>query len=82
MHDLQRTIRVTFESATNMGYVYLAPIAEGGVAHTEPLAIQTASGLRLINLDFDRAGALVGIEFDGARDAMPHALIGNAGPEP
>jgi uncharacterized protein YuzE len=75
MHGTERTVRVTYEYDTDMGYIYLAEIPDGGVSHTEPLIIDTPAGIRLINLDFDAGGALVGIEFEGASGVMPSRLI-------
>jgi uncharacterized protein YuzE len=75
MRGVERTVRVTYEPETNMGYVYFADIQDGTVERTEPLIIETAGGRRLINLDFDGEGRLVGIEFDGARGAMADRLI-------
>jgi hypothetical protein len=49
------------------------------VERTEPLIVETAGGRRLINLDFDTHGTLVGIEFDGARGSMPDRLIDGVG---
>ena len=75
MQGTARTVRVTYEYDTNMGYLYLSDIPDGGVSHTEPLIIETPAGRRLINLDFDAAGVLVGIEFEGASGVMPSRLI-------
>jgi uncharacterized protein YuzE len=75
MRTFDRTVRVTYEPQTNMGYVFLAAIPPGGVERTNPLIVETAVGRRLINLDFDAAGRLVGIEFNGARGGMPPSLI-------
>ena len=70
-----RTVRLTYDSDTDMGYLYLQEIPPGGVEHTEALVVDTAGGRRLINLDFDASGTLIGIEFDGARAALPAALL-------
>jgi uncharacterized protein YuzE len=79
MQGTERTVRVTYEHDTNMGYIYLADISPGDVERTEPLIIETAGGRRLINLDFDARGTLVGIEFDGAREALPSRLLAEIG---
>jgi uncharacterized protein YuzE len=81
MQGEARTVRVTYETDTDMGYLYLAEIAPGGVERTEPLVIETAGGRRLINLDFDVRGTLIGIEFEGARAALPNHLLADASPE-
>ena len=62
-----------------MAYLYLVPILEGQVAHTEPLIIDLPGGSRrLVNLDFDEQGRLLGIEIDGARSTLPEALLRQA----
>jgi uncharacterized protein YuzE len=53
-----------------MAYIHLTDIPAAGVATTETLVIDLPSGRRLINLDFDRDGHLVGIEIDGARGTL------------
>jgi uncharacterized protein YuzE len=72
----------TFEHDTDMAYIYLTSSQDSGaVAQTEPLIIdlQTGQG-RLINLDFDDEGRLLGIEVDGARTALPKSLVAEIGP--
>jgi uncharacterized protein YuzE len=61
-------MNITFEPRTDMAYVYLTDIGDArGVDHTEPL-----------NLDFDADGRLIGIEVDGAANALPLSLLARA----
>lgn len=73
-------MRVTFEPRTDMAYVYLTELGEPQiVAQTEPLIIELRTGSRrLINLDFDSSGRLLGIEIDGAAAALPASLFAGA----
>jgi uncharacterized protein YuzE len=73
-------MQATFESRTNMAYIYLTePGDSRRVAHTEPLIVDLPSGARrLINLDFDAGGRLVGIEIEGAAAGLPASLLAAA----
>lgn len=55
------------------GYVYLTDISNARpVDYTEPLIVDLPHGSRrLINLDFDADGRLVGIEVEGAGERPP-----------
>ena len=70
----------TFEPRTNMAYVYLTDAGDAGtVDYTEPLIIDLPGGSRhLISLDFDADGRLIGIEVDGAANALPLSLLARA----
>ena len=67
----------TFEHETDMAYIYLTGSQDARrVATSEPLIIDLATGQRrLINLDFDEEGRLLGIEIDGARTTLPKSLL-------
>jgi uncharacterized protein YuzE len=73
-------MHATFESRTDMAYIYLTEPGESNrVAHTEPLIVDLPSGARrLINLDFDAGGRLLGIEVDGAAAGLPANLLAAA----
>jgi uncharacterized protein YuzE len=67
-------MKVTYDAAANAAYVYLSPDGTPDiVARTyacDPLDVQGQ-----INLDFDPAGHLIGIEILGARSKLsPHVL--------
>ena len=71
----------TFEHDTDMAYIYLTGQDARKVAHVEPLIIDLPTGQRrLINLDFDEEGRLLGIEVNGARTALPRSLLVEFGP--
>jgi len=73
-------MHVTFEPRTDMAYIYLTESGEAKtVAQTEPLIVKLrTSSRRLINLDFDSSGRLLGIEIDGAAAALPASLFAGA----
>jgi uncharacterized protein YuzE len=73
-------MHATFSSRTNMAYVYLTNSGDAkAVVHTEPLVVDLPRGSRrLINLDFDAEGRLVGIEVEGAAEALPVGLLDGA----
>jgi uncharacterized protein YuzE len=75
---------VTFELRTDTAYIYLTNRQDSRrVAHTEPLIIDLPTGRRrLINLDFDEEGRLLGIEIEGARAALPKSLLAETRPGP
>jgi uncharacterized protein YuzE len=74
----------TFEPRTDMAYVYLTDDNDARVVdHTEPLIVDLPRGSRrLINLDFDADGRLIGIEVDGAANALPLSLLARAAKPP
>jgi uncharacterized protein YuzE len=70
-------MRATFEPETDMAYIYLTnPGDDHRVAHTTPLVVDLRTDMRrLVNLDFDNDGLLIGIEVEGARSALPPSLL-------
>jgi uncharacterized protein YuzE len=70
-------MRTTFEPRCDMACVDLTDAnGPGSVAHTEPVVVDLPNeSRRLINLDFDHEGRLIGIEVDGARAALPEGLL-------
>lgn len=73
-------MRITYDSDIDMAYIYLVEIPAGGVGETEALVVDLRTGTRLVNLDFDHSGRLVGIEVDGARGTLPAELLADALP--
>jgi len=70
-------MRATYEEEANAAYIYLADrIDAGGVKFTYPCDPSEVHGM--INLDFDAAGRLVGIEVLDARHKLPSALLEQA----
>lgn len=73
-------MRITYDSDIDMAYIYLVEVPDGGVSESEALVVRLRTGTRLVNLDFDHSGHLVGIEVDGARETLPAELLANAPP--
>ena len=73
-------MHATFSPHIDMAYVYLTAAHDTHqVEYTEPLIVDLPSGSRrLINLDFDSDGRLVGIEVDGAVGMLPASLLETA----
>jgi uncharacterized protein YuzE len=73
-------MHATFSPGIDMAYVYLTDASETrAVHHTEPLIVDLPRGpRRLINLDFDAAGRLLGIEVEGAKHTLPASLLAGA----
>ena len=70
------SMRITLDRHANAAYIYLAPIAPGGVAKCYPCDPLGVDGM--INLDFDAAGRLVGIEVLDASGKLPSKLLEEA----
>jgi uncharacterized protein YuzE len=72
-------MRITYDRETDAAYIYLVPIADGGVARTYPCDPSEVDGM--INLDFDREGRLIGIEVLDASRKLPQAVLASSCPE-
>jgi uncharacterized protein YuzE len=67
-------VKGTYDPSVDAAYIYIADeIGEGQVAKTVPLDPAAINGE--INLDFDDAGRLIGIEVLGASKRLPETLI-------
>jgi len=66
-------IRATYESVSNMGYIYFQDIKPGGVATSIP--VENKKGHTLFVLDLDKDGHLIGIELFNAKIQMPERLM-------
>jgi uncharacterized protein YuzE len=71
-------MRVEYDRSVDAAYVLLQEIAAGQVARTYSCDPHEAGAE--INLDFDSAGRLVGIEVLGASRHLPPALLQGAVP--
>jgi uncharacterized protein YuzE len=68
---------VTYDEVANAAYIYLRPGAEGAkVAHMYPCDPVRVDGM--INLDFDAAGRLIGVEVLDARAKLAPELLAAA----
>jgi uncharacterized protein YuzE len=71
------TMRVTYDKSADAAYIYLADhIPDGGVQKTYPCDPFETGGM--INLDFDGAGVLLGIEVLDAEKLLPRKVLENA----
>nr|MDT0658632.1 DUF2283 domain-containing protein [Micromonospora sp. DSM 115978] len=67
-------VRVTYDDRANAAYIYLQSATEGfRVAKTSPCDPTDVGGM--INLDFDAAGRLIGIEVLNARAKLAPELL-------
>jgi len=66
-------IRVKHDRQADAAYIYLTEIKPGEVVRTYPCDPQGVDGM--INLDFDAAGCLVGVEVLGASRKLPASLL-------
>jgi uncharacterized protein YuzE len=70
-------MRVTYDPSVDAAYMQLVDeIAAGGVAHTYPCDPREVGGT--INLDFDAAGRLVGVEVLDASKLLPPEVLESA----
>jgi uncharacterized protein YuzE len=67
-------LKVEFDRRADAAYIYLLEIEPGGVART--VRVHDAPGM--LNLDFDTAGRLIGIEVLPATHHLPQALLAQA----
>jgi uncharacterized protein YuzE len=71
------TMRVTYDRAVDAAYIYLMDaIVPGTARHTYPCDPLEVNGQ--INLDFDAAGRLIGIEVLDASRLLPERLLEQA----
>lgn len=74
MSDKQVPLRVTFDAEVDASYIYLVDeIGPGEVAKTYCCDPIDVGGM--VNLDFDAAGRLLGIEILGARSYLDPRLL-------
>jgi uncharacterized protein YuzE len=72
---LMPPIRVTYDEVANAAYIYLQPPGTRS-AHMYPCDPVEVGGM--INLDFDAAGRLIGLEVLDARAKLPPELLAQA----
>lgn len=71
-------MRVTYDAAVDAAYIQLVDeIGAGGVAKTYPCDPVEAGGM--INLDFDHAGRLIGVEVLDASKLLSAQVLESAG---
>jgi uncharacterized protein YuzE len=70
-------MRITYDPIADAAYIYLVRIPPGGVAETYPGDPRDKLSYG-INLDFDKAGRLLGIEVLNARLKLPQEVLRQA----
>ena len=71
MTESTKSFRITYDPEIDAAYIYLQPIAAGGVSHTILVDVPNGS----VHLDIDRKGMVVGIEVLSARTVLPESLL-------
>lgn len=69
-------LRVTFDRGANAAYIYLVPIGRGEAVHTGQVDDDHLHGM--INLDFNKAGRLIGLEVLNATKLLPYEVLERA----
>lgn len=72
--------RVTHDKTSDAAYLYFRDLPEGEkVAHTESVDNgKQGSDWAMVNLDFDKAGRLLGVEVLGASRVLPPEVLEKA----
>ena len=70
-------LRLEYDAQVGAAYLYLQPIGAGGVAETLAFGEDENRPAWGLNLDFDRGGRLVGIEFESG-ELAPASLLAQA----
>lgn len=71
-------MRITYDADADAAYIYVVDeIGAGGVDKTVPVDPTEVGGM--INLDFDAAGHLLGIEILDASSFLPAELLAGSG---
>lgn len=76
----KRLMRVTYDPEANAAYIYLVEIGPGEAEMTVSLDElgEEVGALHSINLDFNRAGELIGVEVLNASATLPEAVLATA----
>jgi uncharacterized protein YuzE len=69
-------VRVEFDRAANIAYIYLKEIADGEAWRQELVAERHTRGM--VVLDFDKKGRLIGIEVMAATRTLPQGFLDDA----
>lgn len=69
-------MRITYDRSTDAAYIYLVPIKSGEATKTYACDPDEIEGM--INLDFNAANQLIGVEIQGARNRLPAKLLESA----
>lgn len=69
-------MRITYDRTSDAAYIYLSAIKAGEAVKTYPCDPKEVDGM--INLDFNAAKQLIGIEVLGASARLPKSLLDGA----
>jgi uncharacterized protein YuzE len=67
------SVRVTYDDTVDAAYIYLAEEPELGWRHGKTMPLDPSDGL-MVNVDFDDAGRIMGIEVLGASSVLSEKL--------
>lgn len=68
-------LRVTFDSDVNAAYIYLGDEPESGWRRGKTILLDPIAVGRMINLDLDQDGRLMGLEVLDARSVLSDKLL-------
>ena len=68
-------VRVTYDAESNAAYIYLADEPALGWRHGETVPLPLGPNNRMVNVDFDDDGRLMGIEVLDARSLLPDKML-------
>ncbi len=69
-------MRITYDRSADAAYIHLVPVKAGETAKTYPCDPAEINGM--INLDFNAANQLIGVEVQGASQRLPAILLESA----
>jgi len=69
-------MRITYDRSADAAYIHLVHVNAGEVVRTHPCDPAEINGM--INLDFNEANQLIGVEIQGACKRLPSTLLESA----
>lgn len=72
-------VRVTYDEDADAAYIYLADEPALGWRHGETVPLDLGPDNRMVNIDFDDDGRLIGIEVLGGRALLSEKLLWSLG---
>lgn len=73
MEEQSVPVRVTYDDAVDAAYIYLADEPDLGWRHGKTVSLDPSNGL-MVNIDFDDAGRIMGVEVLSARSVLSEKL--------
>jgi uncharacterized protein YuzE len=68
---VMKSFMVSHDGECDAAYIYLRPVAAGGVSYTIPVEVPHGS----VNLDIDPDGRVIGIEILQASAVLPESVL-------